>query len=154
MAFFASKQFTSVFGRRLGLQTLTTNDNGGRLPSEFLAGPEAVRMGVTTNETTATNILPYGVSVLTTAVSSGVYTMDPPIPGVEKTLIFHTTGANPIYVKTKNGEFINSTQGTTMSVITSSQTAYAAVTLSPVSTGAWAVVGSLSSAYLRTSTST
>ena len=41
-----------------------------------------------------------------------------------------------------------------MSILVSSQTAYASVTLVPVSTGAWAVLGSVSSAYLRTSTST
>jgi hypothetical protein len=152
---FKDKYTTSVHGRRLGLQAMSTPETGsGNGRHDFLVGAEDIRVAHSTADSTSTNLKPFGVSVLTTAVSSGVYTIDPPIPGVTKRLVFHTTGANPIYVKTANGEFINSTQGTTMSVITSSQTAYASVTLCPISTGAWAVLGSVSSAYLRTSTST
>lgn len=146
---------TSLRGRRFGLEIQSTAVSGGsRGEQEYLVGPEALRTDLSTADSTGTNLHPYGISVLTTAVSSGVYTLDPPVPGVDKHLVFHTTGSDPIYVKTANGEFINSTQGTTMSVLVSSQTAYAAVSLMPISTGAWAVVGSLSSAYLRTSTST
>lgn len=146
---------TSKHGRRLGLQLMTTAQTGGsRGAQEFLVGPEGLRVNESTAETTSTNLHPFGISVLTTAVSSGVYTLDPPIPGVTKSLVFHTTGADPIYVKTANGEFFNSTQGTTMTVLASSQTAYAAVTLVPISTAAWAVAGSLSSAYLRAAIST
>lgn len=146
---------TSKHGRRLGLQLMSTAQTGGsRGAQEFLVGPEGVRVNESTAETTSTNLHPFGISVLTTAASSGVYTLDPPIPGVTKDLVFHTTGANPIYVKTANGEFINSTQGTTMTVLASSQTAYAAVTLVPISTAAWAVVSSLSSAYLRAAETT
>jgi hypothetical protein len=152
---YKDKYTTSIHGRRLGLQSMTTPETGsnhGKL--DFVVGAEDVRTDFTTDETTATNIKPFGESVLTTAQSSGVYTIDPPIPGVTKRIVFHTTGANPIYLKTANSETIHSTQGTTMTVLVSSQTAYAAVELVPVSTASWAVLGSLSSAFLRTATST
>lgn len=146
---------TSIRGRRLGLQIMSTAQTGGsRGAQEFLAGPEALRVNASTAETTSTNLHPFGISILTTASSSGVYTLDPPIPGVEKSLVFHTTGSNPIYVKTANGETIGSTQGTTMTVLASSQTAYAAVKLLAVSTSVWAVVSALSSAYLRAAATT
>ena len=147
---YKDKYTTSVHGRRLGLQAMTTPETGsGNGKHDFLVGAEDVRVSHTTAETTDVNLKPFGVSVLTTAVSSGVYTIDPPIPGVLKKLVFHTTGANPIYLKTANGETISSTQTTTATIIASSLTAYASVTLVPVSTGAWAVLGSVSSAYLR-----
>ena len=147
---FKTKYTTSVHGRRLGLQAMTTPETGsGRGKHDFLVGPEALRVDHSTAETTSSNLKPFGVSVLTTAISSGVFTIDPPIPGVTKTLVFHTTGSGAIYVKTANGETISSTQTTTASIIASSLTAYAVVTLVPVSTGAWAVAGSVSSGYLR-----
>lgn len=147
---FHTKYTTSVHGRRLGLQRMTTPETGsGNGAVDFIVGAEDVRKAHSTADSTGTNLKAWGVSVLTTAVSSGVYTIDPPIPGVNKVLVFHTTGANPIYVKTANGESISSTQTTTATIVASSQTAYAAVTLVPVSTGAWAVLGSVSSGYLR-----
>lgn len=146
---YETKYTTSVHGRRLGLQRMTTPETGsGNGKADFLVGAEDVRKVHSTAETTATNLKAYGYSVLTTAVSSGVYTIDPPIPGVSKVLVFNTTGANPIYVKT-GGETISSTQTTTASIIVSSQTAYASVTLIPVSTAIWAVANSVSSGYLR-----
>ena len=152
---FKTKYTTSIHGRRLGLQAMTTPETGsGNGKHDFLVGAEDIRVQHSTAETTGTNLKPFGVSVLTTAISSGVFLLDPPIPGVTKTLIFHTTGSGGIYVKTLNGETFSTTQATTTSVIASSQTAYAAVTLVPVSTAVWAVLGSLSSAYLRASGTT
>lgn len=145
----------SKHGRRLGLEIQSSAFSGGsRGPQEYLVGPQSLRVDASTAETTSVNLYPFGISVLTTAVSSGVYTLDPPVPGVNKQLVFHTTGSNPIYVKTANGETIHSTQGTTPTVLASSQTAYAAVTLIPISTAAWAASGSLSSAYLRAAETT
>lgn len=152
---YQSKILTSIYGRRLGIQSMSTNESGGsRGTLEFLVGPEALRNEVTTSESTATNLKPFGHSVLTTASSSGVYTLDPPIPGVEKTLTFYTTGSDPIYVKTANNEQIKTTQASTSTVIASSQTALATIRLLGVTTAIWAAVGSVSSAYLKLSTST
>lgn len=152
---FKDKYTTSVHGRRLGLQAMTTPETGsnhGKL--DFIVGAEDIRVDFSTAETTDSNLKPFGVSVLTTAVSSGVYTIDPPIPGVNKVLVFDTTGADPIYVKTANNEQISSTQMSTATVICSSQTAHFAITLVPMSTGSWSVLGSVSSASLKLSTST
>lgn len=151
---YKTKYTTSLYGRRLGLQKMTTPETGGQDGRDFLVGAEDVRKDTSTAETTSTNLKAFGISVLTTVISSGVFTLDPPIPGVEKRLVFHTTGTGGIYVKTKNGETFASTQATTTSVIASSQTAYAAVTLIPVSTAIWAVIGSISSGYLRISGTT
>lgn len=152
---FNSNINTSIHGRRFGLQRLSTTETGGsRGAQDFLVGPEGLRAGVSTAESTGTNLHPFGVSRLTTAVSSGVYTIDPPIPGVSKTLVFDTTGTNPIYVKTANNEYVTSTQMTTATVIASSQTANVAVTLVGVSTSQWWVLNSVSSGLLKLSTST
>ena len=95
---------TSVHGRRIGLQHMSTGQTGGsRGPSEYLVGPEAVRSDVTTGESTGTNLNPYGVSYMdgTSAASSCVYVLDPPVPGVEKTLAFGSTANGPLYVRCK-----------------------------------------------------
>ena len=141
MAFFASKFFTSVLGRRLGLQILSTVETNSRLPAEFIVGPEQVRMGVTTNESTGTNMLPYGVShvVGTSADSSSVFTVEPPIPGVEKTLYFNSTGNTACYVKTKNAETIHTTIGSSHTTIKS--TIGGVVRLIGVTTAIWAGLG-------------
>lgn len=93
---------TSLRGRRLGLQLMSTVETGGsRGPFEHLVGPESFRMNATTADTTGTNLHPWGVSYLASGTSS-VYTIDPPIPGVMKVIISSTSG--PAYVKTANSE--------------------------------------------------
>jgi hypothetical protein len=85
MSTWANKITTSIFGRRLGINRLTTGESGGAQGArDFLAGPEAYRTAVSTANTTGTNVAAYGVQVLpgTSAASSSVYTIDPPIPGV------------------------------------------------------------------------
>lgn len=155
---FNSGYITSIFGRRLGLQELSSAQSGGtRTPKpEYLVGPDALRQAVTTAETTSNNLYPHGVSYLTTSVSSGVYTLDPPVPGVPKTLVFGTSGADPQYVRASTDASIVfvSSQGSTFSVLSSSQTIRSAVTLMGVTTAIWQVIGSLSSAYIRASTTT
>lgn len=113
---------TSLRGRRLGLQKLTTNAQGGRAEHEYLVGPDSFRLGVTTAESTGTNLLPHGVSNLpgTSAGSSAVYTIDPPVPGVRKLINIGTTANGPIYLKTKNSETFNTTLGTSFTTIKSS----------------------------------
>lgn len=113
---------TTLKGRRLGLQLLSTSYTGGsRGAQEFLVGPDDFRVGVTTNESTATNFKAHGVSHVrgTSADSSSVFTLDPPIPGVEKTLYFNSTGNTACYVKTANSEVIHTTLGSSHTVIKS-----------------------------------
>jgi hypothetical protein len=93
---------TSVHGRRLGLQPMSTAQTGATKssPQEFIVGPEDVRLGVTTNESTATPMQASGVSYLvgTSAASTPVYQIAPPIPGVRKTIYFGSTDS-AIYVR-------------------------------------------------------
>lgn len=108
---YATKITTSLFGRRLGLQRMSTPETGGsRGPAEFVVGAEDVRRGVTTNETTAANIAAWGITRLfgTSAASTPVYTLDPPIPGVRKGIHFASTDS-AIYVKVGNGGAIAGT---------------------------------------------
>lgn len=134
---YASNINTSLYGRRLGLQQLTTALNGGRAAHEYLVGPDAFRVGVTTNESTGTNILPFGVSHIkgTSADSSSVFTIDPPVPGVVKTLYFSSTGDTACYVKTKNSETIHTTIGSSHTTIKS--TIGGCIQLVGVTTAIW-----------------
>lgn len=102
---YGNKITTSIHGRRLGLQTMSTGETGSaRGPAEFLVGPEDLRQDVTTGESTGTNIAPYGVSSIfgTSAASTPVYTLDPPIPGVRKIVRFGSTDS-ALYVKMASG---------------------------------------------------
>lgn len=116
---FGSKIITSIFGRRLGLQRMSSSESGGtRGAQEYLVGPEALRLGVTTAETTSTNLQPHGLSVLpgTSAGSSAVYTIDPPIPGVSK-FIAGSTDNGPTLLKTANSETITTTMGSSWTTV-------------------------------------
>jgi hypothetical protein len=151
---YGSNIITSLFGRRLGLVPLSTaqfgNSKGG---ADLLVGPEALRSYYSTGETTAANVPPYGHSYLSSASSSGVYTLDPPVPGVRKTLTFGTSGAT-IYVKTANSETIQTTQGTSQTTLKSTQNVPCTVDLVALSTSQWGMIGAGSSAILAASTST
>ena len=146
----------SIRGRNLGFEQISSGMHGSTQGGRVLVGPETLRNAATTADTTAKNLRAFGYSVLTTAQSSGVYIIDPPMPGVQKSITFHTTAgsASPIYLKTANGETIGTTQGTTMSILVSSQTGYYCLTMVALTTAAWAVVGTLSSAHIRACTST
>lgn len=152
MAYF-NKYVTSLYGRRFGLQRLTTAIAGISKAAEFLVGPEAVRTLTSTADTTATNLTAFGTHVISSAISSAVYTIDPPIPGVPVTLAFQTTGATN-YIKTANGETFLSSQGSTFSVIKSTQNVVGSITLTPISTGVWSMSLGLSTASFVLSTST
>lgn len=147
---------TTIFGNRLGLQPLSSAVSGsgrtGATP-DVLLGPEDLKLGVTTAETTATNLAAWGVSYLTSAASSGVYTLDPPIPGVRKKLVFGTTGAT-IYVKTANSETFMSTLGTSLTVAKSTQNCFAMLDLVGLTTAQWGVQYGLSTASLSLTTTT
>lgn len=110
---------TSLFGRRFGLQGMSTSQTGGsRGPREYLVGPEDLRRGVTTAETTSTNLPADGISRCpgTSAASSAVYTIDPPIPGVRKTII-GATDNGPVFIKTANSETIMTTVGSSFTTV-------------------------------------
>lgn len=132
---------TSVVGRRLGLQFMSTDVSGAVARKEFLVGPNDFRVGVTTAETTAASpgVTAEGLSVLfgTSVASSAVYVLDPPIPGVRKVLHFGTT-ADKLYIRTKNAEVIRSSgisTSATFTTITSS--AGGTVELMGLSTAVW-----------------
>jgi hypothetical protein len=144
---------TSLHGRRFGLQIISTAQNGGRLPAEFLVGPEAVREGLTTAESTGTNLLPYGVSFLpgTSAASSSVYVIDPPIPGVRKTVVF-SSGTTPQYLKTKNGETFRTSADSTVATVISSTLTGAVVELIGLSTALWGLLTNGTTVITRAAT--
>jgi len=150
---------TSIFGRRLGLQPMSSAASGsgrnGETP-DFLLGAEAVKMGINAG-TTSRNLPAYGVSNIagTSALSSSVYTLDPPIPGVPVYLNFNSSANAPAYVKTANGETIVSSQGTTFSVIKSTNGAANGVLgLIGITTAIWGALSGISSATFALSTTT
>lgn len=147
----------SLHGRRLGLQYLSSSQSGGARTIDLLVGAEAVRSGVVT-ETTGTNMAPFGISNMTTISSSAVFTLDPPIPGVYKTLVFNSSGtaASPIYMKTANAETILSTLGSSFTTLVSSQGALTGITLIGMTTASWAISGTgpLSTGSIRGATTT
>lgn len=153
---FKDKIMTTIFGSRLGLQQISTVQSGGRLQAEFLCGPEAVRPAVTTAESTGTNALAHGVSFFpgTSAGSSAVYTLDPPIPGITKTIVFNSTSQGPVYLKTANGETFLSTQGTTFSIIKSTNNTVGTLGLIGLTTAVWGIMPGLSTATFALSTTT
>ena len=111
MALYGNNITTSIFGRRLGLQAMssaqTGSANGVR---EYLVGPVDNRVSLSTADTTSTPTPPDGVSYLfgTSVASTPVYTLDPPIPGVKKVIVFGSTDS-ALYIKTKNAEPIAGT---------------------------------------------
>ena len=154
---YGDKITTSKHGRRLGLQLMSSAQSGGSQgQKEFLVGPEALRLGVTTADTTSANVPAYGVSALvgTSVASTPVYTLDPPIPGVKKTIHFLSTDS-ALNIKTANGEYIyGSSLGSSATCIKSS--GGGSIDLIGVSTAIWAVLGVSSSAVntLRLSATT
>lgn len=141
---FNSNILTSIFGRRLGLQRLSTGQSGGRLPEEFLVGPDDFRVGVSTAETTSVNLRAFGISVIpgTSAASSAVYTLEPPIPGVRK-VIMGGLSNGPVYFKTVNSETI---------VTTSLGSSYTTVKISSIG-GAIELIGVTTAQWLAFATS-
>lgn len=154
---FNSAYVTSLHGRRIGLAAGTTNITGSGTAGrnvDLLVGPEALRTYVSTNESTANTLPAYGLSVLTTAPSSGVFVLDPPIPGVRKSLYFDSTNTNTMYVRTLNSEVIESTVMTSATVISSSQGANIILELMGVTTAVWVAVSVVSTGSLKMSTTT
>lgn len=133
---------TSLRGRRLGLQRLTSGQHGGNGDAEMLVGPVDFRLGVTTDETTGANLKAHGMSHIpgTSAASSSVYVLDPPIPGVRK-IIWPSTDNGPTYVKTANGEAIHTRAGSSFNTVKASSSCFGALQLIGLSTAAWLGMG-------------
>lgn len=150
---FLDKYATSVHGRRLGLQNLSTTVNGGLKSFDVIVGAEAVRAGVTTAETTATAVLAHGISFLngTSAASSSVYLLDPPVPGVRKTVVFSSANT-PMYLKTKNGETFRTSADTTVATVISSTLTGAVVDLIGLTTAIWGLLTNGTSVISRAAT--
>lgn len=130
-----NKVITSIHGRRLGIQRLSSAESGGSDGTvEYLVGPEAFRVGTSTAETTAANVSAFGASLLmeTSAASSSVYTIDPPVPGVSKTL-YMSSGT---WVKTGGAVFYSSAGTTHTTLNSSNKTVF---TLMGVTTGIYAL---------------
>jgi hypothetical protein len=138
---YGNKITTSKHGRRLGLQRMSTAETGGAAASEFLVGPDDTRVGVTTAETTSTNVKAYGFSVLpgTSAASSAVYTLEPPIPGVRKVIV-GSTDNGPVFIKTANAETIVSTLGSSHTTVKVSSVG-GSFELVGITTARWASLG-------------
>lgn len=137
---------TSIYGRRLGLQAMSSGQSGSPGNAEFLIGPDDQRVAVSTAETTDVNMKAYGVSYLvgTSAASTPVYTLAPPIPGVRKNIFFGSTDS-ALYVKTANGEYIyGSSMGSSATVIRSS--GGGTVELIGLSTAIWGAINISSTA--------
>lgn len=111
-----SSILTSVYGRRVGLQSYSSGQSGGsKGAQEFIVGPEDIRVGVTTKESTGTPVNASGVSYLvgTSAASTPVFTIAPPIPGVRKQVFFGSTDS-ALYLKNSSGcSFAGTSLGTT-----------------------------------------
>ena len=130
---FEDKIVTSVHGRRLGLQRVTTALSGGTLGEhEFLVGSyDGQRLLATTADTTLVALAPFGSHVLgiSSVGSSQVYFIDPPIPG---------TG--PVYIRGSTIDAIvlrtaSTAAGNSPAVATSAGSSFAAVHLSSLGYG-------------------
>lgn len=114
---FATKNHISVHGRLLGIQSLSSAESGAtRGNRHYVVGTFMdVRPVHSTDDTTAVNLHPCGMSQLgTTSTSStaNTFTLDPPIPGLRK-LIAVSCGSSEgtILIRTANFETIESTAG-------------------------------------------
>jgi hypothetical protein len=101
---YGNKILTSLYGRRLGLQAPSSAETGVSKALDILVGPDAYREPQSTAETTSGVVGPTGNTILvgTSAASTPVYTLAPPIPGVRKTIIFGSTDS-AIYLKMTAG---------------------------------------------------
>lgn len=129
---YGEKINTSLYGRRFGLQAMSSAVSGtgqsGRT-MEFMVGPDAFRSEYTTADTTATYLKPFGVSVISSANSAStnpVYRLDPPIPGVNKTIVFLSTAATVastvdimLTFSTGGGEVLRSSWSSSFTVLRS-----------------------------------
>lgn len=148
---YSSAQTISIHGKSIGIQHMSSAQTGStRSRYTFTIPGDSIRVGVSTAETTGTQLHPFGVSMLTTGTSQ-VFVLNPPIPGVQKTIV--TSGASATWVKTRNGETIECTHGSSNNTI--QFTSYSFVQMIGLTTARWLVTGfPLTSASFDLTTST
>ena len=151
---------TTLLVNRLGHQKLTSAIHGVTKPAEVLVGAECVRALSSTADSTA-GVAPYGVSLLTTGLSADtttVFRLDPPIPGVEKTIVWGSTTigtmGSKIFVtnSTGGGAGFQTSGGSSFTCVASS--AGAVLRLIGVTTALWAVVNGTTASGFTYTTST
>ena len=125
---YRSRIRTSIYGDRLAL-----DDDGA------LVGPFALKLGLTTLGSTATQIPAHGLTVLSAAAAS-TYVLDPPMVGVEKVLMQSSNGTSHNIITGTSLIKIISTFGSSQQRVCL-QSSGDFVRLMGVSTGQWAVVG-------------
>lgn len=150
---YGNKITTSLYGRRFGIQMLTTAEHGGIAQMDLLVGPDALRDLVSTAQTTGNAVPAYGVTFLngTSAASSSVYVLDPPVPGVRKTVAFSSANT-PMYLKTKNGETFRTTADSTIATVISSTLTGCVVELIGLTTAMWGLLTNGTSTISRAAT--
>ena len=125
---YRSRIRTSIYGDRLAL-----DDDGA------LVGPFALKLGLTTLGSTATQIPAHGLTVLSAAAAS-TYVLDPPMVGVEKVLMQSSNGTSHNIITGTSLIKIISTFGSSQQRVCL-QSSGDFVRLMGMSTGQWAVVG-------------
>jgi len=152
-----SQILTGIYGRRFGLIPLTSGQHGAATAlskgADLLAGPEDIRRGVTTAETTGTDVPAWGVSFLngTSAASSSVYVLEPPIPGVQKTVVFSSANT-PVYLRTKNAETFRTSADSTIATVILSTLTGCVVDLIGLTTAMWGLRTNGTTAISRAAT--
>jgi len=155
----SDKITTSLFGRRIGLQRLSSAQDARK--SEVLVGPDAFRSYATTADTTSNYLAPYGVSVLSSANSAStnpVYRLDAPIPGVGKTITIVSTATGVastcdfIVTMSTGAVAIQSTWSTSFTVLRSTNPVV--INLMGITTALWALTNSSASFSGAATTST
>ena len=155
---------TSVFGNRLGLQAMSSAQTGtgqsGR-KAEFLVGADDFRVEVTTGQTTATYMPAHGVSILSSGVTpstAAVIRLDPPIPGVDKTIIILSPAAGVastidwiITASTGGGEVFRSSWSSSFTVLRTTDPVL--IRLRGLTTGMWGLANS-SASFSQAATTT
>ena len=113
----------------------------------------AMSGAATTAETTATDVPAWGVSFLngTSAASSSVYVLEPPIPGVQKTVVFSSANT-PIYLRTKNAETFRTSADSTIATVISSTLTGCVVDLIGLTTAMWGLRTNGTTAISRAAT--
>ena len=144
---------TTKHGRRLGLQLLSSAASGGSGFTDYLVGPDAFRVVSSTADTTATDIRPFGLHYLNTssAGSSQVYTIEPPVPGVHCSIWGGT--ASEVFLKTKNSETFVTSGGSSFTTINPSSLGFV-INLVGLTTAVWGVSNGATAAGHAYTTST
>jgi hypothetical protein len=149
---------TSIHGKRLGLNMVSTGVSGGTKPSEFLVGPDDFRRNVVTASTDA-NIPAYGVSLLSTSTTASstntIFTIDPPIVGVKKTLWWSSTNsATNAVILVTTGAVFHSSCSSSATKLGSSANFGGTIELIGLTTSMYGIISPLSSGQLNSTAST